>query len=110
MAGTPSKLADHLHFFFNFFQPRAGSPAPRAPAIHNASNVSNPSPQEVSIDNALVPSVKECAYLGHWLSRVGRSMYFLIWLRVFHEVGTCGKDRSEQKDTVYHRPNAGFLP
>jgi len=25
-------------------------------------------------------------------------VYFLIRLRVFHEVGTCGKDRSEQKD------------
>ena len=36
-------------------------------------------------------------------------MYFLIWLRVFHEVGPCGKDRSAQKDAVYHRPNAGFL-
>ena len=35
---------------------------------------------------------------------------FLIRLRVFHEVGTCGKDRSEQKDGVYHRPSAGFLP
>jgi len=40
---------------------------------------------------------------------VGRSVHFLIWLRVFHEVGTCGKDRSEPKDGVYHRPNAGFL-
>jgi hypothetical protein len=37
-------------------------------------------------------------------------VYILIRLRVFHEVGTCGKDRSEQKDAVYHHPNAGFLP
>lgn len=25
----------------------------------------------------------------------------------FHEGGTCGTDRSEQKDAVYHHPNAG---
>ena len=48
------------------------------------------------VDNALLPGVNECAYLGDTGPlRVGRSGYFLIRLRVFREVGTCGKDRGE---------------
>jgi hypothetical protein len=43
------------------------------------------------------------------LSRVARSVYFLVRLRVFHEVGTCGRDRSEQKDAVYHRSTVGNI-
>lgn len=76
----------------------------------SASNVSNPSPQEVAIDNALLPSVKECAYLGILAIASGSIRVFSYLAAGFERSVYLWKRPGEQKTRRIHRPNAGFLP